>query len=59
VIGGPGAFLLRAEDFSSFANAMQNKLQGEVSELLPPGARHVATARPAVAASRVSQRQMQ
>jgi Protein of unknown function (DUF1194) len=46
VIGGPGAFLLRAEDFSSFANAMQNKLQGEVSELLPPGARHVATARP-------------
>jgi uncharacterized protein DUF1194 len=59
VIGGPGAFLLRAEDFSSFANAMQNKLQGEVAGLLPPGSRQVATARPAVTASRVSQRQMQ
>ena len=59
VIGGPGAFLLRAEDFSSFANAMQNKLQGEVAGLLPPDGRQVATSRPAETAGRVSQRQMQ
>jgi hypothetical protein len=59
VIGGPGAFLLRAEDFDSFAEAMQNKLQGEVSSLLPPGARHLAMSRPAITASRVSQDQMQ
>src|SRR6185437_15156636 len=35
VIGGPGAFLLRAEDFSSFATAMHNKLLSEVSGLSP------------------------
>jgi hypothetical protein len=35
VIGGPGAFLLRAEDFSSFATAMHNKLLSEISGLAP------------------------
>jgi len=33
VIGGAGAFLLRAEDFSSFATAMRNKLLSEISGL--------------------------
>jgi len=38
VIGGPGAFLLRAESFASFATAMQNKLLSEISGLPPsPG----------------------
>jgi hypothetical protein len=37
VIGGAGAFLLRAENFSSFATAMHNKLLGEVSLLSPGG----------------------
>jgi len=65
VIGGTGAFLLRAEDFNSFANAMQNKMQGEVAGLTPPGAHRLAEAepavmaRPAMVAGRVSQRQMQ
>jgi hypothetical protein len=36
VIGGPGAFLLRAEEFASFATAMQNKLLSEISGLPPP-----------------------
>jgi Protein of unknown function (DUF1194) len=45
VIGGPGAFLLQAEDFSSFANAMQNKLLSEVVGLPPrPSGRLVAQA---------------
>jgi hypothetical protein len=35
VIGGAGAFLLRAEDFSSFATAMRNKLLGEIAGLMP------------------------
>ncbi len=35
VIGGPGAFLLRAESFASFATAMQNKLLSEISGLPP------------------------
>lgn len=67
VIGGPGAFLLQAEDFGSFATAMQNKLLGEVAGLAPPGiggraaaagaATPVAGARRlAVAASRLSDR---
>ncbi len=33
VIGGIGAFLLRAEDFSSFATAMHGKLLSEISGL--------------------------
>jgi hypothetical protein len=35
VIGGAGAFLLRAEDFSSFATAMHNKLLSEIAGLVP------------------------
>jgi hypothetical protein len=35
VIGGAGAFLLRAEDFASFATAMHNKLLGEIAGLMP------------------------
>jgi len=35
VIGGPGAFLLQAENFASFASAMQNKLLSEVAGLAP------------------------
>ncbi len=35
VVGGAGAFLLRAEDFRSFANAMHQKLLSEVSGLSP------------------------
>ncbi len=60
VIGGAGAFLLRAEDFGSFASAMQSKLQGEVAGLTPSGARRIAgsqpamTARPAMMAGRAS-----
>ncbi len=38
VIGGAGAFLLRAEDFSSFATAMRNKLLGEIAGLMPAAA---------------------
>jgi Protein of unknown function (DUF1194) len=41
VIGGPGAFLLRAEEFASFATAMQNKLLSEISGL-PPSAEMLA-----------------
>jgi hypothetical protein len=41
VIGGPGAFLLRAEEFASFATAMQNKLLSEISGL-PPSAKMLA-----------------
>jgi hypothetical protein len=65
VIGGAGAFLLRAEDFGSFASAMQSKLQGEVAGLTPSGARRIAasqptmTARPAMMAGRVSHSQDQ
>jgi hypothetical protein len=65
VIGGTGAFLLRAEDFNSFANAMQNKMQGEVAGLTPPGAHRLAQSQPAtmswpaMIAGRDSHRQMQ
>jgi hypothetical protein len=36
VIGGPGAFLMQAEDFHSFANAMLQKLLAEIVELPRP-----------------------
>jgi len=36
VIGGPGAFLMRAENFRSFADAMQSKLISEISRAAPP-----------------------
>ncbi len=45
VIGGPGAFLLRAEAFASFATAMQNKLLSEISGLPPEGKRLAAGSR--------------
>jgi len=35
VVGGPGAFLLVVEDFSSFADAMTNKLVSEIAALSP------------------------
>jgi hypothetical protein len=37
LIGGPGAFVLRAENFDSFATAVQQKLLSEIAGL-PPGA---------------------
>jgi hypothetical protein len=48
VIGGPGAFLLQAEDFGSFATAEQSKLLGEVAGLGPrdAAARTAAARRP-------------
>jgi hypothetical protein len=58
VIGGPGAFLLQAEDFGSFANAVQNKLLGEVAGLVPRNAARASTAQSA-AVRRVSGDQMQ
>jgi hypothetical protein len=41
VIGGAGAFLLRAEDFASFATAIHNKLLGEIAGLIPAASPHV------------------
>jgi hypothetical protein len=35
VIGGPGAFLIVAENFSSFANAILNKLIREIAGEFP------------------------
>ncbi|HZS84556.1 MAG TPA: DUF1194 domain-containing protein [Stellaceae bacterium] len=48
VVGGPGAFLLRAENFQSFATAMQQKLLNEISERGPTrhGRQDVARAAP-------------
>ncbi|MBV9521785.1 MAG: DUF1194 domain-containing protein, partial [Alphaproteobacteria bacterium] len=40
LVGGPGAFLLRAENFQSFAGAMQQKLLSEISAVAPAGDRH-------------------
>ncbi|MEJ0070446.1 MAG: DUF1194 domain-containing protein [Pseudomonadota bacterium] len=39
VIGGPGSFLLQVESFSSFADAITQKLVSEIAAL-PPPARH-------------------
>jgi hypothetical protein len=36
VIGGPGAFLMVAEDFDSFAFAIRNKLMREISGAAGP-----------------------
>ena len=41
VIGGPGAFLLRAEDFSSFATAMHSKLLSEIAGRPAPQIQYV------------------
>ena len=38
VIGGPGSFLLVANDFETFGDAMVNKLLNEVAALRPAGA---------------------
>jgi hypothetical protein len=43
VIGGPGAFLIVVEDFTSFADAMTNKLVSEIAGLIPE--RHIAARR--------------
>ncbi len=37
VTGGPGAFLLVANDFESFGEAMSNKLVNEIADLRPTG----------------------
>lgn len=38
VIGGPGAFMMAIQDFSSFAYAIVNKLVKEIAEAAPPAA---------------------
>jgi hypothetical protein len=43
VIGGPGAFVIVARDFSDFARAVLAKLQLEIAGEVPP-AGHLATA---------------
>jgi len=45
VIGGPGAFLIVAEDFDSFAYAVRNKLIREISELDGPVVEYARAAR--------------
>ncbi|HEX7005850.1 MAG TPA: DUF1194 domain-containing protein [Alphaproteobacteria bacterium] len=45
VIGGPGAFIVVAKDFNSFAAAILQKLILEISGVSPPGRRVVAEAR--------------
>jgi len=37
VIGGPGSFVMVAEDFKSFGRALVNKLVAEIAQLAPPG----------------------
>jgi hypothetical protein len=56
VIGGPGAFLMLAEDFSSFAAAMQNKLLSEIVGIAPAGPKR-AGLEPARLARRIPQMQ--
>ena len=38
VIGGPGAFVLEAKDFSSFGQAIIKKLIAEIADATTPGA---------------------
>jgi hypothetical protein len=45
VIGGPGAFVMVAEDFKSFGRALTNKLVAEIAQISPP--RRAAQAIPA------------
>jgi len=47
VIGGPGAFVMVAEDFNSFGRALINKLVAEIAQGMPP--RHAALVKPAEA----------
>ncbi|HEX2215407.1 MAG TPA: DUF1194 domain-containing protein [Xanthobacteraceae bacterium] len=42
VIGGPGAFVMAAEDFNAFGKALINKLVAEIAQSAPP--RHVMVA---------------
>jgi hypothetical protein len=37
VVGGPGAFVIVAEDFNSFGQAIIKKLIAEIAEAPPPG----------------------
>ena len=43
VIGGPGAFVVVAEDFKSFGQALISKLVAEIAELPPPDSSAAAT----------------
>jgi hypothetical protein len=40
VVGGPGAFVVVAEDFNSFGQAIVKKLIAEIAELVPPARRN-------------------
>ena len=44
VIGGPGAFLVVAEDFNDFARAIRRKLIFEIAGVAPPGSRQAGRA---------------
>ena len=44
VIGGPGAFLVVAEDFNDFARAIRRKLIFEIAGVMPPGSRQAGGA---------------
>jgi hypothetical protein len=48
VIGGPGAFVMVAEDFQSFGQAIINKLVAEIAANSPAGGRTFAARRAAV-----------
>ncbi|MBX6366873.1 MAG: DUF1194 domain-containing protein [Rhodospirillales bacterium] len=60
VIGGPGAFIIPAEDYASFAEAMASKLLSEIAGL-PPATRLAAGPSPSPGAGegRLVMRQMQ
>ena len=45
MIGGPGAFIVVAEDYTAFASAILSKLLLEIAGDLPPSRRVVAAAR--------------
>ena len=45
VIGGPGAFIVVAEDYTAFASAILSKLLLEIAGEVPPSRRIVAAAR--------------
>jgi hypothetical protein len=36
VTGGPGSFVMVAEDFKSFGRALTNKLIAEIAQIAPP-----------------------
>ena len=46
VIGGPGAFLVVAEGFDTFAEAIRKKMIIEIADLSPPGLRRAADSGP-------------